>query len=666
MQTNFDLILDSENISEIQSYFLEDEKDEIYYLPNVNEINIIIGSNNSGKSRFMRYLMKSKILHGVKELVKVNDDVRRYNSLVDNFNSELEDEINYYQNNSSTILIGGVNQNQMKSDLIKKNKLNKITYFDFSNLKDIILHNENKLNELRTLNIIENQFKKFPVLFDLVHIDFSNCKSYYIPTLRTAHSLFHLNEGVIEKIEDDIYLETLKYHYQLSESNVKIFTGLHLYNNILNTRNSKKTVRSKFEEFEKFIGEYFFENKKIDIVAEFDKSESLKGINLKEIISVHFENETETRDIHHLGDGIQAIIILMYQIFMCEDNSFLYIDEPELNLHPGMQRLFLEQISSNEYLKNKNLKYFISTHSNHFLDLTLDKENISIYSFSSKINSEKSKSFIIKNVNRGDNSLLKNLGVNNSSVFLANCSIWVEGVSDRNYIKAFLKSYIDHLGKEAKVLKEDIDYAFFEYAGSNIEHYFFDDINTNESDELIEKINALALSNRIFLLADSDCSTKTSKKGKRLKSLKKSKSDNFYPYVIWDIREIENLLTKGVWKEVLITMCNKELIDKNETDIQSKIESALNDVNVSDYKKLYIGKFLNEINLKLGKKGNKNIINTSSYKTNKDSTFGSLVKKREVSEFVLESNFDWSVFSENPEIVKLTKSIYDFITSNKF
>ncbi|OXB21687.1 hypothetical protein B0A80_16715, partial [Flavobacterium tructae] len=46
---------------------------------------------------------------------------------------------------------------------------------------------------------------------------------------------------------------------------------------------------------------------------------------------------------------------------------------PEINLHPGMQRLFLEQITSNKDLISKKLKYIISTHSNHFLDLTIEK-----------------------------------------------------------------------------------------------------------------------------------------------------------------------------------------------------------------------------------------------------------------------------------------------------
>lgn len=395
-------------------------------------------------------------------------------------------------------------------------------------------------------------------------------------------------------------------------------------------------------------------------MAEFNKDDNLSGKNYSEIISVHIEGEKETRNLFELGDGIQAIIILMYKIFMAKDNSFIFIDEPEINLHPGMQRLMLNQISSNKYLKNKNITYFISTHSNHFLDLTLEKEGISIYSFVGNSVEGENKKFNVRNVNAGDNSILKNLGVNNSSVFLANCSIWVEGISDRNYIKAFLNSYSNSLGKNKISLKEDIDYAFFEYAGSNIDHYFFEEISNDESQQLITDINSLALNNRIFLLADSDIAKKTSKKGIRLKQLEELSRENFHPYIIWNVREIENLLTANIWKKILISICNKDLVRENKVQIETKITSVLNEMNLVNYSKDYIGVFLNEISIKLGKIDNRNILNESSY-----AKVGTLTNKRELSEFLIEQKIDWEIFEENKDIKELTENIYKFIIGNK-
>jgi hypothetical protein len=562
----------------------------------------------------------------------------------------------------SSIYINGIDREKEKYDFLGRNRLKQIDSSNFLEITDQFKYNETIAKILTNkMHVDISPFDAYPKIYTK---DLTNSKSYYIPTLRSAHSLFQRTEESFTKIENDIYFDTLQKYYPDLDEKVEIFTGLHLYKGILNSRNSQRSIRKSFENFEKFIGTNFFGNKQVDIVAEFNKDKNLIGENDSEFISVHIDGEEqESRHLHNLGDGIQAIIILMYKIFMAENNSIIFIDEPEMNLHPGMQRLFLDQISSNKDLLAKNLTYFISTHSNHFLDLTLEKEHISIYSFSSKSTENEDSSFNIRNVNAGDNSVLKNLGVNNSSVFLANCSIWVEGISDRNYIKAFLKSYIKSLGREGRVLKEDIDYAFFEYAGSNIEHYFFEDIIQTNQLEIISDINSLALNNRIFLLADSDNASKNSKKGKRLKNLEDIKRENFLPYIIWNFREIENILSKEIWREVLISLCNKNLIPKYKEEINQKITVVLNGMNMSSYSKKYIGEFLNDLSEKIGKIGKIRIINESTYQKVKDG-FGTLNDKRELSEIILKKELPWDTLKTSKEIESLTIKIYEFITQS--
>ncbi len=505
---------------------------------------------------------------------------------------------------------------------------------------------------------------------DNIKLNFS--KRYYIPTLRTAHSLFEKKEGKYSKIQSDIYIMTLMKNYN-HFSGVEVFTGLDLYEQILDTRNSVKEARERFQNFETFLSKNFFENKVIDIVAEFNYNENKSGYNESELISIHIEGEKDTRKLYELGDGVQALIILMYKIFMADTNSMIVIDEPELNLHPGMQRLFLEQITTNEELVNKNITYFITTHSNHFLDLTIEKENVSIYSFNSILGEDGTKKFQIKNVNRGNNEILQTLGVNNSSVFMANCSIWVEGISDRNYIKAFLKSYCE---KEIGFLpKEDIDFAFFEYAGSNIDHYLFNqEFEEDDTENIIKDINALALNNRIFLLADSDSTTKSSNKSKfnRLKKIENSKNNQFIPKIIWEVREIENLITNEIWNKILINFCNEKLLKDNRDSIQEKITNALDEIDSKRFQKEYIGNFLNQIREKVGKIGRDYIINKSIYETkekgkDKDKIieFGTLTNKRYLSELILKENFSWEVFKKNKQIEALAVEIYNFIKNKK-
>ncbi len=617
-----------ENHQIFKDYFFEEHRQSINALPKANDINIIIGSNNSGKSRFIRNLLS-----------------------IEEFYPLYYEKHEQYWSLASRI-------HRLKSSQINPKDPIKSLLSDFE-------WNNKVLSELQNSHL-KIQFDKIGFTFKKV-IN----RAYYIPTLRTAHTIYE-NESF--KIEKDLYQETIQRNYQLNREGLEIFTGQQLYKSILNSRNAKKDVRKRFEEFEDFLSVNFFDGKELDIVAEFDKDESLKGSNSKEVIRVHVEGDGDYY-LYELGDGIQAIIILMYQVFMAEPDSFIFIDEPELHLHPGMQRLFLEQLCNNEDLKKKNLTYFITTHSNHFLDLTIEKDNVSIYSFTPRVNEKGEKQFVIKNVNAGDNEILKHLGVNNSSVFMANCSIWVEGVSDRNYIKAFLYAYLESIkdSTEYKSIKEDIDYAFFEYAGSNIDHYFFGDLLDVQEEEVVKDINALALHNRIFLLADSDATDDGSAKKQRLENLKTTKHSNFFPYIIDGVREVENLLTNEIWKQVLTAFCNSKLMKKHKDQIEERIEKAFTTptpISYSSFENEYIGCYLAELQTRIGEINDTKVLNMI-YDTNSKGEYGTFKSnlKRELSELVLKKIYNkeitWEHLSENPHIVALTQDIFKFIVASK-
>lgn len=633
----YHLIFDNPTL--FKDYFIEKGK-TLEHIPNVNNINIILGANNSGKSRFIRDILLSNKFKKIDEhlfseykklLEKIRSD-NRFNSK--RYNEPLREVVpneNFFIDISANL------------SLIRSHKGSIFDHY-FSQMESLV----KELNDRKNINFL---------------------KKYYIPTLRTAHSLFEFNE--IEKqnnkIQRDVFKDTLVINYKNDFKGIDVFTGLDLYEQILDTRNSIKETREKFQDFERFLSLNFFESKNIDIVAEFKYDENKRGKNESELISIHIEGEKDTRKLYELGDGVQALIILMYKIFMAESNSMIVIDEPELNLHPGMQRLFLEQITTNQELDKKNLTYFITTHSNHFLDLTIEEENVSIYSFNSILGENGTKKFQIKNVNAGNNEILQSLGVNNSSVFMANCSIWVEGISDRNYIKAFLKSYCE--SRNELLPKEDIDFAFFEYAGSNIDHYLFNkDFEEDDTENIITDINALALNNRIFLLADSDATTETSNPSKydRLKRIENSKKNQFIPKIIWEVREIENLITNEIWDKILINFCNQKLLKKNKDLIQEKITNALKLIDYESFKAEYIGNFLNRLRKEVGEIDGVFIINESIYeKKEKEKKFGTLTNKRYLSELILKENFSWEVFKKNKQIEVLTVEIYNFIKNKK-
>lgn len=650
MYNKFDIIFSEPN--NFGSYFNENDL-KLERLQDLSNINILIGANNSGKSRFIRNLLKSNNV--------IREERENLKTSIRNFNFYIEQNefggINYsnnvtflsYQNSLRQILFKEVSYSNDYSDILKSINYNlKILDFLTTNRSNITLSNGvvtfKEVKDIDSKNISLLLTK----ISTLTNQDFSEeFPKIFFPVLRTAHSLFEdKGDQNYSKISKDIFKQTIFHTHKLkSTERLEIFTGLDLYYQIVNIRNDVKDKRESFEKFEQFLSENFFQSKRIEIVAKFNIYNKHDGKDDSEIINVFIDDES--KDLHDLGDGIQALFILMYKIYTCENESLIFIDEPEINLHPGMQRLFLEQITTNEFLREKNLTYFISTHSNHFLDLTIEKENISIFLFN-KVNKDK---FIVKNVNHGDNSALQYLGVTNSSVFLANCSIWVEGISDRNYLKSFLKAYCK--AKEIAYPKEDIDFAFIEYAGSNIDHYNFDE------EELKEKINAFSINNKIFLISDYDGEYKAAKH--KIYEEIASENENFNYQTTKDYKEIENVLPFKVWGKILKYFCDKRKL-KSEEDfekIESQIIESLKTKDEDIYNESYIGKLLNEIKIDVPE-------------LNKiwDKSEGTLMNKAEVSYKVLElvekGELSWDDLKSNPKIVSIIEKIYEFIQKSNY
>ena len=182
----------------------------------------------------------------------------------------------------------------------------------------------------------------------------------------------------------------------------------------------------------------------------------------------------------------------------------------------------------------------------------------------------------------------------------------------------------------------------------------------------MQEINTLAISNRIFLFADSDMSDEKpeSKKYKRLKKLEeKFGSDNLNGRIIWGFRESENLLSKEVWKKILIDFCIKNKINASTQELINQKISNIG--NWDSYKTEYVGKFLK----KLKDDGvplreicdKKNVGRGEQWQTFKE--------KADLSRFILEKTLNkeitWDDFKQIPEVELLTEQIYTFITQKE-
>ncbi|KAB2916599.1 MAG: AAA family ATPase [Bacteroidetes bacterium] len=613
---------------QINDNFDEELKDAEYYDVNAEErlsafgpvstINLFVGVNNSGKSRFLRTILKKSNVLITSEKINVKDifdkleeEIRKNQAVFGESSfgikiNKAHSIPNFFANPITppefkkliNIIKSNIDIYDLKNSLSEYVKEIKKLFseFRFTDLSEYIQevslvldlidgiydrkYDDFFLNQAQMTsslvitpsvlgkNFFKNPIKEFNIIFkklEATSIIGTTIKNpLYIPILRSSHSLYENEE--FSKIKADIFETSIINHYFLNEkksTQIVVSSGQKLYETIRKHRNSFRDKRILFEEFEKFLGTTFFNTEEFEIIAREDEKDSGRHIT----VSI----KGEEQDIHNLGDGIQSLITLLFPIYVAEPETWVFIEEPEINLHPGMQRIFLEQLTK-EPLKSKKLKYFITTHSNHLLDLSLEMgEETSIFTFDKKILEGDKAHFEIKNVKSGDTDVLNLLGVKNSSVFMANCTIWVEGITDRYYIREFLKAYYKQF-EESTVYKEDLHYAFFEYAGTNIEHYIF------EEPALIKEtpaIKAQFLSNKILLVADMD-------KGKEKRHLKRELAQyKNFQFELLSVREIENLLSEQNLSE---------LLPKVYTYFKHNIDFTK--IKFSEYKEKYLARYL--------------------------------------------------------------------------
>lgn len=580
-------------------------------LKNISKINIFIGANNSGKSKLLRTIFFDENIYYKDDEI----DLDRINTLIKNYKSELE------------ILIKNEIHNE---DEVKNQTINVIDYVIFltaglslnnlvrKNFQDVVsfrgnIHSKYQQNEMSIRNRISDIAKKYLDEFDKLAKDYKSdfrLKNMYVPTLRGMRK--------IEDANKDVYLSaTINDYFKITDKEnleSKIITGLKLNEDLKEHLLGSRSQRKQVRDFENFLSKTFFDNKEVNIIPK------TKGD------VVHFMIDDEEREIYNLGDGIQSIIILTYPLFFNQDKKVnFFIEEPEHYLHPGFQRIYIETLLLPQF---KNFQYFITTHSNHLLDITLDINQISIYTFQRKQGDSQNVNFLIKNVENEDFNTLELIGVRNSSLFLSNSTIWVEGITDRIY----LRKYLDIFQKDQKAkFVEDIHYSFVEYGGGNITHWsFLENADNNHPNIQVEQ-----LCSKLFLISDKDDTEKksSSKKSLRQEQLAEKLGERYYRL---DAIEIENILSADVIKGVI------REYESSNTKLKF-MDSFISE----NYKNEHLGTFI-ENNLIDSKRSYADSSGTIKDKINFSKKAVSYIKKRE---------------DMSEDALVLTKKIYDFISS---
>lgn len=583
---NLNLIADASDRNPSYEFY----KDElpVRFLADLKDINIIVGANNSRKSRFLRSIisLENKLLvctetdlntiyndglkvcdtiSGLKDngiagdlvLMRIYASENKYSQILNEYFDSIKSTKRILSAENMKTLIKDINYltltlshqdplNSLNKKLIHletaaglilylykhvKSKGNilvdPLSYPDgvFCHMEPVVPGIESQ-GRVSMVNEVITAFEgvlSWTNKFKGIKFEVHKNRNIYIPVLRTSRSLSGSN--------NDVFQDTLKKQHFNGElpRNLEVETGLKLYDKIHHAKNGLTIERTAFTEFEHFIGLTFFKSKDIHIVAHADRSGGEKTIRIS------IPGQKDDVPIYDLGDGVQGIINLLFPIFTAEKGDWLFIDEPENHLHPGYQTIFIRAISENLFLKEKELRYFINTHSNHMLsEAFMSPSDTGIYVFSNRdSNSSNIYSFM-----QNQYSTLELLGVMNTSVFVTNCTIWVEGITDRFYLRAFLHAYCNSLADHQYRPSEGYDYSFIEYAGKNLVHYDFDDKKNGN-------IGSYFLNSNVFLLADSDFDQEKHKKYEKINR------PNFV-YHKTHVPEIENLIPELILKKFLL------------------------------------------------------------------------------------------------------------------
>ncbi len=468
-----------------------------------NEISLLIGKNNSGKTSFIvlfENFLKSRGFYyddfpmGLrKNILEICDETDVYSLAIrlsleieygkeDNLQN-LSDFIVDLDPKSNTVRIAfeaTINKSKLLKDLVavtkRKDEFIKKNLSDYIQVRYYIFDSYNDFETEHRSNLIEKKASDLNNLINLKIIQANRNVTSSDASPQDRRILSHL---------------TTRFYNSKNKMSHDDLNGIN--SSIIDADAQLSSNYKTF--FEPFLenAKSFLELTALNVVSD---------LQSKEVMASHSKityGKDDTELPEHLnGLGYMNVLYLLLNIEIekadFEENgsdiNLLFIEEPEAHTHPQLQYVFIEQISN--ILKwIKGLQTFISTHSAHivkkcnfkdirYFHIQKDKENVEIRNFYIELQAmyADEKDAEIDKVEKEHFKFLNQyLTIESSELFFAEKIIFIEGTSEKMLLPYFINQFdedglgdkgdaaltsqnisILEVGANAKVFKHFLDF----------------------------------------------------------------------------------------------------------------------------------------------------------------------------------------------------------------
>ncbi len=133
-------------------------------------------------------------------------------------------------------------------------------------------------------------------------------------------------------------------------------------------RKLNRGQKQRLARFDEFIAQWL---KDLGIIDSFAVKPVAEGRKEYEVVVKTHATACEVK-ITDVGFGVSQVLPALVQAFYCQPNSTIWMEQPEIHLHPQVQAeladVFISATQARENGKDRNVQLIVESHSEHFLN----------------------------------------------------------------------------------------------------------------------------------------------------------------------------------------------------------------------------------------------------------------------------------------------------------